>query len=41
MHERALQRIGCDQRLVALDQRPLHVHAVGDVAEGDQRVAVG
>ena len=41
MHERALQRIGCDQRLVALDQRPLHVHAVGDVAEGDERVAVG
>ena len=36
-----LQAVGGDQRLVALDQRPLVALGVGHVGERDQRRAVG
>ena len=39
--EGVLERVGGDQRLVALDQRALDLDSVGDVDEGDHGLAVG
>ena len=41
LHEIALEPIGVLQRVVALDQRALDIHAVGHVLERHQRRAVG
>ena len=41
MDEGVLERVGGLQRLVALDQRPLDLHRVGDVDEGHHGLAVG
>ncbi len=41
MDERVLEAVRRLQRLVALDQRALDLNRVGDVEEGDHRLAVG